>query len=464
MVFSLSDNVEQALDAASQAFSDWRLCPVETRANYLLDASDLLEQHRLELVTLAIREGGRTLRDALAEVREAIDLCRYYAATALQLFGQPQTLPGPTGEENHLFHYGRGTFVCISPWNFPISIFIGQIAAALVAGNTVISKPARQTSLTAMACVRLLHQAGIPENVLHFLPGEGSAIGFQLFGDNRIAGVVFTGSSETAHSINRQLGARQGAIVPLIAETGGQNVLIADTSAHEEQLVADAIHSAFNSAGQRCSSLRVLFLPEETANKVIARLVGAMQLLRVGSPTDISIDIGPIIDQRAIAALETHIEKIKASGKLLYQLPLEDEHANGCFFPPTLAEIPALSLLEKEVFGPILHIVRYASSELNHVVAAVNATGYGLTLGVHSRIKANIRYIQQHVQAGNVYINRNMIGAVVGVQPFGGMGLSGTGPKAGGPNYLYRFTTEQTITDNIAAIGGNPWLLVEKSR
>lgn len=461
VVVSSSETIERALLEASKAFADWRLCPVETRAAYLRNAADSLEQQRLELVSLCIREGGRTLRDALAEIREAVDLCRYYAASATQLFGQPQQLPGPTGESNRLFHYGRGVFVCISPWNFPIAIFMGQVAAALVAGNTVIAKPALQTSLTAMACVHLLYQAGIPEKVLHFLPGEGAAIGRQLLRDQRVAGVAFTGSGATAQIINRQLANRSSAIAALIAETGGQNVMIADSSAHEEQLITDALQSAFNSAGQRCSALRVLFLPEETADKIIARLIGAMQLLRVGSPIEIATDIGPVINQSAIDSLSAHIKKIQPHAKLLYQLTMEDGLAKGTFFPPTLVEIPSLSLLEQEVFGPILHVVRYASDELAEVVAAINATGYGLTLGVHSRINATINYVREHAQVGNIYINRNMIGAVVGVQPFGGMGLSGTGPKAGGPNYLHRFVSEQTVTDNIAAMGGNPWLLAE---
>ncbi|MDX8126425.1 bifunctional proline dehydrogenase/L-glutamate gamma-semialdehyde dehydrogenase PutA [Methylomonas sp. OY6] len=459
VVFSSANDIEQALQQATRAFDDWRLCPVASRAGYLLKAADLLEQQRLELVALCIREGGRTVRDALAEVREAVDLCRYYAACAVEQFAQPLHLPGPTGEDNQLFHFGRGVFVCISPWNFPIALFIGQIAAALVAGNTAIAKPALQTSLTAMACLRLLHSAGIPEQVLQFLPGDGAEIGRHLLSDERVAGVAFTGSSATAHLINRQLAERDSAIASLIAETGGQNVMIADSSAHQEQLVADAIQSAFNSAGQRCSALRVLFLPEAIADSVIARLIGAMRLLRVGSPLDIATDVGPIIDQRALAALHQHIEKLEHDAKLLYQLPLTDDLTNGCFFPPTLAEIPALSFLDHEVFGPILHIVRYPANELAKVVEAINASGYGLTLGIHSRINANMRYIQEHAQVGNIYINRNMIGAVVGVQPFGGMGLSGTGPKAGGPHYLQRFANEQTLTTNLTAIGGNPWLL-----
>ncbi|MEI8572649.1 bifunctional proline dehydrogenase/L-glutamate gamma-semialdehyde dehydrogenase PutA [Methylomonas sp. LW13] len=459
VVFSSANDIEQALQQATRAFDDWRLCPVATRTGYLLKAADLLEQQRLKLVALCIREGGRTVRDALAEVREAVDLCRYYAACAVEQFAQPLRLPGPTGEDNQLFSVGRGVFVCISPWNFPIAIFIGQIAAALVAGNTVIAKPALQTSLTATACLRLLHSAGVPEQVLQFLPGEGAEIGRHLLSDERVAGVAFTGSVATALNINRQLASRNGAIATLIAETGGQNAMIADSSAHQEQLVTDALQSAFNSAGQRCSALRVLFLPDDIADSVIARLIGAMRVLRVGSPLDIATDVGPIIDQRALAALQQHIEKLEHDAKLLYQLPLTDDLTNGCFFPPTLAEIPALSFLDHEVFGPILHIVRYPANELAKVVEAINASGYGLTLGIHSRINANMRYIQEHARVGNIYINRNMIGAVVGVQPFGGMGLSGTGPKAGGPHYLQRFANEQTLTTNLTAIGGNPWLL-----
>ncbi|WP_020482507.1 bifunctional proline dehydrogenase/L-glutamate gamma-semialdehyde dehydrogenase PutA [Methylomonas sp. MK1] len=459
VVFSSPIDIKQALQQAASAFNAWRLCPVETRAGYLRKAADLLEQQRLEMTALCIREGGRTVRDALSEVREAVDLCRYYAACAVEQFAQPLRLPGPTGEDNQLFQVGRGVFVCISPWNFPIAIFIGQIAAALAAGNTVIAKPALQTSLTGMACVRLLLEAGIPENVLQFLPGDGAEIGRQLLSDERVAGVAFTGSGATAQFINRQLAERDSAIATLIAETGGQNVMIADSSAHQEQLVADALQSAFNSAGQRCSALRVLFLPEETAEDVIARLIGAMRLLRLGSPLDIATDVGPIIDRHALAKLLNHIEKLNREAKLLFQLPVPDDLINGCFFPPTLAEIPALSLLEQEVFGPILHIIRYPANELAKVVEAINASGYGLTLGIHSRINANMRYIQQHARVGNIYINRNMIGAVVGVQPFGGMGLSGTGPKAGGPHYLQRFANEQTVTTNLTAIGGNPWLL-----
>jgi RHH-type transcriptional regulator, proline utilization regulon repressor / proline dehydrogenase / delta 1-pyrroline-5-carboxylate dehydrogenase len=473
VVFSGEDAVANAVDGAASAFEDWRLHAVEKRATYLNKAADLMEQQRAELVSLCVREGGRTIQDALSEVREAVDFCRYYAAAALDLFNQPMKLPGPTGEDNHLRYYGRGVFLCISPWNFPIAIFTGQIAAALAAGNTVIAKPAERTALVAMACARIFYQAGIPKSVLQFLPGQGSKIGRQLLADTRvsgaadIAGVAFTGSTQTAQLINKQLAQHQ-SIVPLIAETGGQNILIADSSAHKEQLVLDAIQSAFNSAGQRCSALRVLFLPLETADKVIELLIGAMQQLSVGNPADYAMDIGPVITANAAQQLAQHCARMQQEAKILYQTPCDkdtgEDHGNGHFFPPSLIEITDLGQLQEEVFGPVLHIVRYHSNDLDQVINSVNATGYGLTLGVHSRINNTIKKIQQHVKVGNIYINRNIIGAVVGVQPFGGMGLSGTGPKAGGPDYLRRFAVEQTVTNNIAAIGGNTGLLAQNLR
>lgn len=462
VIFAEPEVIEEALSGASEAFADWRLCPVAKRTGYLKQAADLLEVHRMELVSLCIREGGRTIKDALAEVREAVDFCRYYAQSALDLFGEPIRLPGPTGEENLLYHYGRGVYVCISPWNFPIAIFIGQIAAALAAGNTVIAKPASQTALTAMRCIRLLHQAGIPESVLQFLPVGGSVFGQHLLPDSRVAGVVFTGSTSTAQSINLQLAQHHQAIVPLIAETGGQNVLIADSSALLEQLVQDAVVSAFNSAGQRCSALRVLFVQDEIADKTIAMLVGAMQELNVGNPGVYQTDIGPIIDHDALSPLSAHLAAMHA--QLLYQLPLPDGLEQGSFFPPSLVELRSLSQLNREIFGPVLHLIRYRESGLDQVISAINAAGYGLTLGIHSRIDTVVNTIRQKVKVGNIYINRNMIGAVVGVQPFGGMGLSGTGPKAGGPDYLRRFAIEQTVTTNTAAIGGNTGLLAQDLR
>ncbi|CAA9892356.1 Proline dehydrogenase / Delta-1-pyrroline-5-carboxylate dehydrogenase [Candidatus Methylobacter favarea] len=453
--------IEGAINGASEASSDWRHYPAANRADYLQRAADLFEKNRLDLVSLCIREGGRTIKDALAEVREAVDYCRYYAQSALELFNAPVKLPGPAGEENLLYHYGRGVYVCISPWNFPIAIFTGQITAALAAGNTVIAKPASQTSLTAMRCIQLLHEAGVPEAVLQFLPASGEITGQQLLPDPMVAGIVFTGSTKTAQFINRQLAQHHQNIVPLLAETGGQNVMIADSSALPEQLVQDAVISAFNSAGQRCSALRVLFVQQEIADKVIDMLAGAMQELSLGDPGAYGTDIGPVIDHAALAPLRAHLETMQQQSQLLYQLPLKDNLQYGSFFPPSLLEIKALSQLKEEVFGPILHVIRYRAADLNQVIAAVNATGYGLTLGIHSRIEENIQTICRGVKVGNIYINRNMIGAVVGVQPFGGMGLSGTGPKAGGPDYLRHFTIEQTVTTNTAAIGGNASLLAE---
>lgn len=464
VIFADQEAIGLALNSTARAFVEWRLSPVTNRVNCLHKAADLLEQHRLELVSLCIREGGRTIKDALAEVREAVDYCRYYAQSALELFNTPLKLPGITGEENLLYQYGRGVFVCISPWNFPIAIFIGQVTAALAAGNTVIAKPASQTVLTAMRCVELLHKAGIPESVLQFVPAGGSLVGQHLLPDPRVVGVAFTGSTETAQFINRQLAQHHQAITPLIAETGGQNVMVADSSALLEQLVQDAITSAFNSAGQRCSALRVLFVQEEIADKTITLLIGAMRELTIGDPGLYQTDIGPVIDQAALKPLNVHLETLLQQGKLLYRSPLAASLSHGSFFSPTLIEISALSQLTQEVFGPILHLIRFHSSELEQIIDAVSATSYGLTLGIHSRIDANIKAIQQGAKVGNIYVNRNMIGAVVGIQPFGGMGLSGTGPKAGGPNYLLRFAVEQTVSTNTTAIGGNASLLIKDLR
>ncbi|MGJ0483456.1 MAG: bifunctional proline dehydrogenase/L-glutamate gamma-semialdehyde dehydrogenase PutA [Methylomicrobium sp.] len=456
-----SDAIGKAASCALRAFPDWRQTPLKKRIAYLNKAADLLELHRLELVSLCVREGGRTIRDALAEVREAVDFCRYYAAEAEKLFEKPVRLPGPTGEENYLSQTGRGAVVCISPWNFPIAIFFGQIAAALAAGNTVIAKPATQTALTAMRCIQLLHQAGIPGEVLQFLPAEGGLISKHLLTVPGLGGVVFTGSTATAHSINQTLAQHQPAIVPLIAETGGQNAMIADSSAHVEQLVMDAVTSAFNSAGQRCSALRVLYVQEEIADRVTGLLTGAMQELNVGNPGLLAVDIGPVINAQAASQLMEHLDRMRRQAKVLYQSPLQPDLRHGSFFPPTLIEIGNIHLLEQEVFGPVLHVIRYRADELTQVIDQINRTGYGLTLGIQSRIKSHIQLIVERARVGNIYINRNMIGAVVGVQPFGGMGLSGTGPKAGGPDYLRRLSIEQTVTINSAAIGGNAALLSE---
>ncbi|HEX9626200.1 MAG TPA: L-glutamate gamma-semialdehyde dehydrogenase, partial [Acidiferrobacterales bacterium] len=368
-------------------------------------------------------------------------------------------LPGPSGERNRLGLHGRGVFLALSPWNFPLAIFAGQVLAALAAGNSVLAKPARQTPGSAALAVEVLHAAGVPEAALQFLPGSGATIGDAVLGDTRLSGVVFTGSTETAQAIHRRLAARDGAIVPLIAETGGQNCMIADSSALPEQLVADVLASAFNSAGQRCSALRVLFVQADIAPRVIDLLCGAMAELRVGDPAWLSTDVGPVIDAAAQSTLNAHIARMDRAARRLYQTPLPADTAAGSFVAPTAFAIDRLSLLEREVFGPVLHVVTWQADRLDAVIEAINATGYGLTLGIHSRIEATAAYIAARVRAGNVYVNRNMIGAVVGVQPFGGEGLSGTGPKAGGPFYLPRFAVERTLTENIAALGGNPALL-----
>jgi RHH-type transcriptional regulator, proline utilization regulon repressor / proline dehydrogenase / delta 1-pyrroline-5-carboxylate dehydrogenase len=388
-----------------------------------------------------------------------VDFCRYYAAQAVQHFARPAELPGPTGERNRLYLRGRGVFACISPWNFPLAIFTGQITAALAAGNAVIAKPAEQTPLIAALAVQLLHRAGVPVDVLHLLPGDGAKIGGALVQDPRIAGVAFTGSTETARAINQSLAKREGAIVPFIAETGGQNCMLADSSALPEQVVRDVLASSFQSAGQRCSALRVLFLQSEVADKIITMLKGAMAELSLGDPALLATDVGPVIDDEAKSTLEAHSERMKREAKLLLELPLPQDAGRGSFFAPRAFEIDSLSRLTREVFGPILHVIRYRADRLDRVLDAINATGYGLTLGIHSRIDETARRIHERLKVGNAYVNRNMIGAVVGVQPFGGEGLSGTGPKAGGPHYLYRFATERTLTIDTTAAGGNASLL-----
>ncbi|MGD8614856.1 MAG: bifunctional proline dehydrogenase/L-glutamate gamma-semialdehyde dehydrogenase PutA [Gammaproteobacteria bacterium] len=451
--------VERALAVAADAASAWDQLGGARRAEHLLRAADLFEQHGPRLMARVIREGGRTIPDAVSELREAVDYCRYYARQAQQEFERPRLLPGPTGERNELWLRGRGVFVCISPWNFPLAIFVGQIVGALAAGNTVIAKPARQTPLTGYEAVALLHRAGVPGEVLQFLPGSGSRIGERLFASPRLAGVAMTGSTETARRIQQALATRRGPIVPLIAETGGQNIMIADSSALPEQLVVDVLESAFNSAGQRCSALRALFVQEEIADRFIGLLIGAMDELRIGDPLSLSTDVGPLIDPAAVHGLEPHVERMKRQGRLLHRLYVDAQLSRGSFFAPRVYEIDGLGPLDREVFGPILHLIRYRGDRLDAVIDAVNGTGYGLTLGVHSRIEETWQRVRARARVGNIYVNRNMIGAVVGSQPFGGEGLSGTGPKAGGPYYLYRFATERTSSVNTAAVGGNAGLL-----
>ena len=393
-------------------------------------------------------------------MREAVDFCRYYAAGARAACGEPLALPSPTGETNALSLHGRGVFACISPWNFPLAIFTGQVAAALAAGNTVAAKPAEQTPLTAALAVEAMLAAGLPADAIALVPGRGETVGAALVGDRRVAGVAFTGSTEVASAIARTLAARL-PLVPLVAETGGLNAMIADSSALPEQVVADALVSAFDSAGQRCSALRVLCLQREIAPRVIALLEGAMDELAVGDPADRSTDVGPVIDRDARDALERHVEAMRALGFVRHRAPLSEACARGSFVAPTLVVLDRLDRLTKEVFGPVLHVVEWDGAGLDALVDAINATGYGLTMGVHSRIDATIARVAARARVGNLYVNRNMIGAVVGVQPFGGEGLSGTGPKAGGPHYLARFAVERTRTVNTAAAGGNAALLAQ---
>jgi len=454
-----SRHVTAAIDAAVHAQPQWNATPAADRAVMLTRAAELYETHLAELVACCVREGGRCVPDAIAEVREAVDFLRFYAHRAQQEFAGGQRLPGPTGESNELRLHGRGVFVCISPWNFPLAIFTGQIAAALAAGNAVIAKPAEQTPLTAVRAVQYLLAAGIPGEVLHCLPGAGDSIGAQAVADPRIAGVAFTGSTQVAQAINRSLARRDGAIATLIAETGGQNAMVVDSSALPEQVVLDIVQSGFNSAGQRCSALRVVFLQQEIAPRVLDLLAGYMDELTLGDPMDLTSDLGPVIDQAARDTLLRHAAAITRLARWQHTRTLGPQHRDGLFVAPLAVEIDALSQLSGEVFGPIVHVVRYQAHRLDQVIDAINGTGYGLTLGIHTRVDATARYITARVRAGNVYVNRNMIGAVVGVQPFGGRGLSGTGPKAGGPYYLHRFATEQTVTINTAAVGGNASLL-----
>ncbi len=451
--------VEQALKNAVAAQPAWDATPVDARAAILEKAADLMEARMPQLMAMCTKEAGKSLADGVAEVREAVDFLRYYALQAREQF-TVEALPGPTGESNTLQLSGRGVFVCISPWNFPLAIFTGQVAAALAAGNSVIAKPAEQTNLIGDAAVNILHEAGVPAAVLQYLPGDGATVGAALTRDPRVAGVAFTGSTDTARLINRALATRDaGPLAVLIAETGGQNALIADSSSLPEQVVKDALASAFTSAGQRCSAARILLVQDDIADKVIAMLAGAMAELKVGDPGLLSTDVGPVIDTDAKCSLDEHAARMQQVAKPIARAKLEPGTEHGTFFAPTAWELQSIDQLTRENFGPALHVVRWKAEDLDKVVDAINATGFGLTLGVHSRIDATIDRIVNRAKVGNIYVNRNQIGAVVGVQPFGGQGLSGTGPKAGGPHYLPRFATEKTVTVNTTASGGNASLL-----
>lgn len=450
-------DVQAALDTAAASAKAWGETSVNERAEILERAADLFEENMPEFIAVINQEGGRCIMDCISEVREAVDFCRYYAYRAREDL-TPLALPGPTGEYNQLSLHPRGIITCISPWNFPMAIFTGQVVAALVTGNAVIAKPAEQTPLTAFRIVQLLHKAGIPPAVLHLLPGTGGDVGASLVKDTRVAGVMFTGSTETAKLIEQSLANRSGPIAMFIAETGGQNAMIVDSSALAEQTVMDIAHSAFNSAGQRCSALRVLFVQDDLAPRLLNMLKGYMAELTIGDPSKLATDIGPVIDDEALKMLQNHYTRMDQQARLIAKIPLQNP-GPGHFFAPCVFEIPDLGMLKGEVFGPILHVIRYKANDLDKVMEAIIHTGYGLTLGIHSRIDATIQYIANRMPVGNVYVNRNMIGAVVGVQPFGGERLSGTGPKAGGPHYLPRLCQERALSNNTTAVGGNARLV-----
>jgi RHH-type proline utilization regulon transcriptional repressor/proline dehydrogenase/delta 1-pyrroline-5-carboxylate dehydrogenase len=452
-------DIDNAAQRARLAQPRWDRLGGIARAMVLRAMGDALEADMDRLVALLALDAGKTLNDGIAEVREAVDFCRYYAMLAERQFGAPETLTGPVGETNQLALHGRGTFVCISPWNFPLAIFTGQIAAALAAGNAVLAKPAEQTPLIAAEAVRLFHGAGLDPDLLALLPGEGATIGAALTSHKLIDGVAFTGGTETAWAINRALAARNGSILPFIAETGGLNAMFVDTSALREQVVDDVMASFAGSAGQRCSALRILYVPKDSADALITALSGALDALIIGDPADPATDIGPVIDDEARRALEEHVARLEREATIVARRNVGALAASGAFFGPIIAEIPEPDYLEREVFGPILHIYRYDPAQLENVARRLADRGYGLTLGVHSRIEGFAEKVRQLVPAGNAYVNRSMTGAVVGVQPFGGEGLSGTGPKAGGPHALLRYAVERALSVNITAQGGDPALL-----
>lgn len=452
-------DISMALQDAEAFFPKWERTSVQTRSECLRRFGQLMEKNKASLLALACLEAGKTWNDAVSEVREAIDFCGYYATQAEQLMGSPVRLQGYTGEQNELSLHGRGVVLCISPWNFPLAIFVGQVVAALVTGNCVIAKPAEQTPLMAGFAVQLMREAGVPNAAVQLLPGSGEEVGARLVADKRIKAVIFTGSTQTATLIHQTLAHRGGEMIPFIAETGGQNAMIVDSTALLEQVTVDVVASAFGSAGQRCSALRVLYVQDEVYPRMIDLLKGAMSELTVGDPRWLTTDVGPVIDRDALSVLKKHVTRMKKTSEIIYQCPIGSEYQSGHFMPPTAIAIDRMDLLHQEVFGPILHVIRYQRDELDDVIEQINQTGYGLTLGIHSRINQTVQYIRERCHVGNCYVNRNMIGAVVGLQPFGGEGLSGTGPKAGGPHYLLRLCVERTYTVDTTAAGGNASLM-----
>ena len=448
-------DVDTAMARLHHGFAAWNATPLAERAAVLRRAADALDARLPEFCGLLVKEAHKTLGDCVAEVREAVDFCRYYADQAEARLGT-QVLPGPTGESNELHLHGRGVFVCISPWNFPLAIFAGQIAAALVAGNSVAAKPAEQTPAVAQRFVDLLLKAGVPADALALLHGPGETTGAALVADPRTAGVCFTGSTAVARIINRTLAAKDGPIVPLIAETGGINAMIVDSTALPEQVVDAVVQSAFRSAGQRCSALRLLCVHEGVADGVIEMIRGALKELNVGDPALLETDVGPVIDAEAFDGIGAHVARLREQATLIGESPVASTFPR--LIAPIAFELPSIKDVKQEIFGPVLHVVRWGG-DVDAVIQQINALGYGLTLGIQTRIDSRALRLATAARIGNVYVNRNMIGAVVGVQPFGGEGLSGTGPKAGGPHYLYRFCAEQALTINTAAAGGNAALL-----
>jgi RHH-type transcriptional regulator, proline utilization regulon repressor / proline dehydrogenase / delta 1-pyrroline-5-carboxylate dehydrogenase len=454
-----AQTITSALNAADAAQESWNERGAAKRAAILEKAADLFERNQEQLISALVLEAGKTLDNAQGELREAVDFLRYYAIAGRKLMEQPLALPGPTGEENEMVLHGKGVFACISPWNFPLAIFSGQIAAALMTGNSVIAKAAEQTPIVASLAVKLMHEAGVPSDVLHLLLGDGASIGKTLLAAPELCGVAFTGSNETAVIINRALAQREGPLATLIAETGGINAMIIDSSALPEQAVRDLVSSAFDSAGQRCSAARVAFVQKDIFGKVEAMLAGSMRELAVGNPAVFATDVGPVIDQEAMDRLLDHTQKMRKSARVIAETPLVPECAHGTFVAPIAFEIKSLKELQREVFGPVLHLISFDGEDLDRVCADINATGYGLTLGLHTRIESVMKHVRSLCKAGNIYVNRNQIGAVVEAQPFGGEGLSGTGPKAGGPHYLLRFVTERVCSTDTTAAGGNAALL-----
>lgn len=457
----LEKDIQAAIERAHQGYSLWNKKSVEERAVCLEKVADIFEKRASYFAAFCCQEAGKTYGDIFSEIRESVDFCRYYAVMARKIIdSEGKVLAGWEGEKNTLFLLGRGVFFCVSPWNFPMAIFVGQIAAALVTGNSVLAKPAEQTSLIAHKIVESFHEAGVPKDVLIYLPGIGPEVGKVVLADSRIEGVCFTGSTKTAQGIQQSLLERGGAMIPFIAETGGQNCMIVDSSALIEQVTADVVRSVFHSAGQRCSALRVLYVQDNIADCLIKMIQGAGELLNIGNPVDPFIDVGPVIDKRAQETLLSHIHELDRCEESICHFKLKvPSSLKGTFVPPCMYEIKSITRLDTEYFGPILHVIRYKETDIEKVIHEINSTGYGLTCGIHSRIEKKVDFIAQRIKAGNIYINRDMIGAVVGVQPFGGEGLSGTGPKAGGPNYLLRFLKEKTVTVNLMASGGNMRLL-----